>query len=170
MIAALAVVLAIAASVLAGACAFADGALLAVDPDAPPPNASIGALIRRRERGHRALAFARFACQLGAGAGWGVAAHYADGIAALPLAVLVCGGVVLVVLSETAARDAGERADVAGLVAMRRMVELIERALAAVVLLGEWIDTALARALPAQPVVAADDEASVRRFRHVVAA
>ena len=64
---AMAVLIAFMASVLAGVCAYADGALLAMDIDQPPPDPALAPLISRRDRAHRALAFARVTLQLGSG-------------------------------------------------------------------------------------------------------
>jgi CBS domain containing-hemolysin-like protein len=75
--------------------------------------------------------------------------------------------VLIVVLSETTAREAGERAALTGLVRMRAFVELVERGLSAVVMLGEWVDRSLASLLPPKSAEEQDD-ASVERFRRVV--
>ena len=53
-------------ALLAALCAAADGALLSLDPDEGIPSALAG-LHQRRERVHRALAFARVLGQLAAG-------------------------------------------------------------------------------------------------------
>src|SRR5688572_6191603 len=62
----LAWIAAVLGAAVAGACASADGALLALDPDAQLPG-RLRALHDRRERAHRALAFARVMAQLSAG-------------------------------------------------------------------------------------------------------
>lgn len=115
MSAAIAVIVALLASAGAGVCAYADGALLVIDPDDPPSDPALAPLVRRRDRAHRVLAFARVAMQLGAGASCAVAIHNVEGFATIPLLVLVVVGVVLVVLSETTAGDAGDRAGLAAL-------------------------------------------------------
>ncbi len=170
MSAAIAVVIALLASVVAGVCAYADGALLAIDPDDPPPEPGLVALVRGRDRVHRVLAFARVAMQLGAGAAWAVAIQRVDGYATIPLLAFAVGGVVLVVLSETTARDAGDRAGMAALHRTRSFIEFLERGLVAVAMLGEWMDATLARIIPPVPASEADDDASVERFRQVVTA
>jgi len=163
-----ALLIALAASLAAGVCAFADGALLGVDPDDPPSDPALAALIRRRHPVHRALAFARVAMQLAAGAACAVAVYGVEGLATLPLLAMVLAGVALVVLSETTARDAGDRAGAKGLARTRLFVEFAERALAPVVLLGAWLDGGLARLIPAGDPTNEDVEASVEKFRHVV--
>jgi CBS domain containing-hemolysin-like protein len=96
------------------------------------------------------------------------AVHDVRGLATIPLLAFVGGGLLIVVLSETTARDAGERAGAAGLARTRVFVETMERGLAAVVMLGEWVDTGLANALPPEPADKLEDEESVARFRQVV--
>ncbi|HKS05253.1 MAG TPA: hemolysin family protein [Gemmatimonadaceae bacterium] len=169
MISAFAMLLALVASVGAGVCAYADGALLSIDPDEPPGDAGLAATVRRRDRAHRALAFARVTLQMVAGAGCAVAVRDVQGFATIPLLLFVLGGVTLVVLSETAAREAGERAGVVALTGTRRFIELIERGLVAVVALGEWTDRALASMVPARRGDDAQEDATLERFRRVVA-
>lgn len=165
-----AIMVALAASAAAGLFAYADGALLGVDPDDTPDDAPLRALVARRHTAHRALAFARVVMQLVAGAGCAVAIYDVSGFATLPLLATVLAGLALVVLSETTARDAGDRAGATGLSRSRVLIETTERALAPVVLLGEWLDRGLARLIPAAQPTDEDLEASVEKFRHVVAA
>ena len=169
VIPAFAMLLALIASAAAGVCAYADGALLSIDPDQPPGDAGLAAVVRRRDRAHRALAFARVTLQIIAGAGCAVAVRDVQGFATIPLLMLVLGGVTLVVLSETTARDAGERAGVGALTQTRGFIELVERALVAVVALGEWIDRALAGFVPARRDAESQGDAPLERFRRVVA-
>jgi putative hemolysin len=165
------VLLTLAASVGAAACAYADGALLGVDEDAEPLAAPVAALVARRDQSHRALAFARVVLQLLAGLGAGVAVASSRGVALVPLSLALLAGLLLVVLSETTARDAGDRDGEAGLVRMRGLIELLERGLAPVVALGNAVERGLDRAIPARRVdLAAGRDASIARFREVVAA
>jgi CBS domain containing-hemolysin-like protein len=171
MSAAISVVLALSASAGAAVCAYADGALLSVDPDDPPADPALAALVGRRDRAHRALAFVRVALQIGAGAAWGVAVHDVQGLATIPLLALVGAGILLVVLSETTAREAGDRAGAPALQRTRGLVELLQRGpIAVVVLMGEWMDAALQSVIPPARVSESDGDASVERFRQVVAA
>jgi CBS domain containing-hemolysin-like protein len=166
----MAVLIALMASLLASVCAYADGALLSIDSDQPPADPAISALILRRDRAHRALAFARVSLQLAAGVTWAIALYEVDGLALIPLLALIIGGLALVVLSETTARDVGERNGTAALLRTRGFIDLVERGLIAVVLLGEWIDAGLMNLLPPAPVTEQQDDESVERFRQVVAA
>lgn len=152
----IAIVLALAASAAAGLCAYADGALLGVEPETLADR-TLDALVARRDRTHRALAFARVVLQLVAGALSGVALAGARGAAAIPLGVLVLGGLALVVVSETAARDAGESAGAPAVSRMRQLIEAVERGLSPVVMLGDAIDRAFAPPSRAEP----SDEVSV---------
>jgi len=160
-----------AASGGAAVCAYADGALLSVDPDEPPADKALAALVARRDRGHRALAFARVALQLSAGAACGVAIAGVHGFAAIPIALLVLTGMLLVILSETTAREAGDRGGLAALQRTRAFIEFMQRGpIAVVVLAGEWIDRGLTSLIPIPtPDESADDD-SVARFREVVTA
>lgn len=166
---AMAVLIAFMASAVAGICAYADGALLSMDADQPPPDPALAPLISRRDRAHRALAFARVTLQLAAGVTCAIAIYEVDGLALIPLLGLVVVGIVLVILSETTARDLGERGGAAALQKTRGFVDLVERGLIAVVLLGEWLDRGLMNLLPPAPVTEQQDDESVERFRQVVA-
>ncbi len=166
---ALTIVLGLLASVGAGVCAYADGALLAVDADTPGLSGQIAALVARRDRAHRALAFARVALQVAAGAACAVAVQASSGLAKIPLLLLLAGGLAMVVLSETTARDVGERSATQALERVVRFVDVVERGLVAVVLLGEWMDRGLASFIPPPPANDAGDEATIAQFREVVA-
>ena len=133
-----ALVFTLAAAVLSALCAAADGALLSLDVDAPLPD-SLAGLHARRERAHRALAFARVIGQLGAGIG--VALILATVGLPGPLAVIVgvLAAIVLVSLSESVARSVG---DTRGPDAARRLLPFIrtlEHLLAPVAAFGELI-------------------------------
>lgn len=164
-------VLAVAATALAAVCAYADSALLSLDEDEPPSPSGVAALLSRRESTHRALAFGRIVAQLGAGAattmgllssGW-VPARY------LTPAVVVFG-VVLVAVSEVAAREAGDVGGAVGLARVLRIVTLVEMFGAPVVAFGRWGDRVLDTALPPSTDPDARRDDAVERFRSVVAA
>jgi CBS domain containing-hemolysin-like protein len=158
------------ASIAAAACAYADGALLGVDDDEPIADDAVRNLVARRDRIHRALAFARVALQLGAGTACGVALATTQGIALVPLVFVAFIGVALVVLSETTARDVGEYDAERGVLRARWFIELIERGLMPVVAMGSWFETSLDRWLPSSAeTVEERREESIERFRQVVA-
>lgn len=166
-----ATVLALAAAVHAGLCAFADGALLGLDEDEPPADAQVLALLGRRERVHRALAFARILAQLIAGAATSVALLHSDWVpAALLSPLIVVAGIALVGIAEVGARAAGDARGERGLRAVLPLVDGVEIVLAPAVAFGEWADAGLHRILPPPPLDEADREDAVERFREVVAA
>lgn len=165
----LALLLTLLAASLAALCAAADGALLSLDPDdglAPP----VAALHARRERAHRALAFARVVGQLGAGIGVVLAVSSLRG-GGLLLGVLVAiGATLLITLSEPAARTIG---DLQGPRAAERLLPFIrgvERALAPVVAFGEVVDRSLTLLLPPPEDREEARTATAERFVQVVAA
>jgi CBS domain containing-hemolysin-like protein len=167
----LAALFALGAASLAALCAFADGALLSLDAEEPPSDARTRALLERRERAHRALAFARIVAQLIAGAAtsvallatqWLPAAWFAPGV--------VVAGVALLGITEVGARAAGDAAGARGLAAVGSVVEAVEWICAPVVTFGQWADDALIALLPPPQMDEDDHDDAVERFREVVAA
>lgn len=167
----LAALFALGAGTLAALCAFADGALLSLDAEEPPRDARTRALLERRERAHRALAFARIVAQLIAGAAtsvallatqWLPAAWFAPGV--------VIAGVALLGITEVGARAAGDAAGARGLSAVGSLVEAVEWMCAPVVTFGQWADDALMALLPPPKMDEDDHDDAVERFREVVAA
>ena len=100
---AIAIVVAAAAAIVAGLCAASDGALLALDPDDRTLEHELATLRDRRERTHRALAFARVVAHLTTGAALAVA---------LRLATRSAGEALL--LSRRAGRDVKQHSRDAG--------------------------------------------------------
>jgi CBS domain containing-hemolysin-like protein len=166
-----ATVLALAAAIHAGLCAFADGALLGIDTDEPIADPSVRALLGRREPAHRALAFARILAQLVAGAATSVALLHSDWVpAALLSPLIVVAGIALVGIAEVGARAAGDARGERGLRAVLPVVDGVELVCAPAVAFGSWADAALHRILPPPPLDESDREDAVERFREVVAA
>ena len=166
-----ATVLALAAAIHAGLCAFADGALLGLDTDEPPLDPNVRALLERRERVHRALAFARIIALLIAGAATSVALLHSDWVpAALLSPLIVVAGIALVGIAEVGARAAGDARGERGLRAVLPVVDGVEIVCAPAVAFGAWADAALHRILPPPPLDEGDREDAVERFREVVAA
>lgn len=164
-----AVVFALAAATLAALCAAADGALLSLDAEdglSPP----LEALRVRRERAHRALAFARVIGQLGAGIGAAlvIAAVGVPGLLG-PLAAIVAA-VVLVGLSESVARSFGDTRGVEGARRLLPFTRTVERLLAPVAAFGELIDRGLQSLLPPPDDDHEAGEATAEQFKQVVAA
>lgn len=163
-------VVAVFASVVAAASAYADSALLAVEDDEPP--SSVADLVARREALHRALVFGRIMAQLMAGAAVSMALWTSGWVPARYLVPLVVSlGVVAVILSEVAAREAGDAAALDGVRRTRTLIEGIETLCAPVVAFGRWADWLLEQWLPATRTAdEAQREDAVERFRNVVAA
>lgn len=166
-----AAIFALGSALIAALCVFADGGLLGLDEDEPPSDTRVRALLARREHVHRALAFGRIIAQLLAGAATSVALISSHWVPATYLApVVVLAGVALVVLSESAARAAGDAAGARGLVAALPIVRAVERLSAPVVSLSVWGERVLGTVLPPPPPGEDDREDALERFREVVAA
>jgi putative hemolysin len=161
---------ALLATFAAAYCAFADGALLAIDEERPdlPPRAA--ALVVRREHAHRALAFGRILSQLLAGAG-AVAALKASDVPPFQVAPLVIvAGILVVVIAESAARAAGDMQAELAVERSARGIEAVENLMNPVVALGQRADKFLDAILPQRRDDDAGREATVEQFREVVAA
>lgn len=153
---------------LAYACAAADGALLALDADAALP-VPLRALFDRRERAHRALAFARVMAQLLAGVGTALALDLAT---QRPVAAFLQGGIAALLIvgaSESLARSLGTVGGLEPGDALFRFTEVAERLLAPVASLGGWLDRLLHRLLPPPVRDQEDIEETAEQFRQVVA-
>ena len=162
------IVFATLAAIGSALCALADGALLALDEDDPPTLPSARALLARREKAHRALAFGRIVTQLLAGAG-AAAALKSSGIPAAQIAPLVISvGVLVVIITESAARTAGDALGALAIERLAMFITAVEHLLLPVVTFGTWVDRLLLRLLPT-PVPDDDDrETSLEQFREVV--
>jgi CBS domain containing-hemolysin-like protein len=161
---------AVLATFAAAYCAFADGALLAIDDERPslPPRAA--ALVVRREQAHRALAFARILAQLIAGAG-AVAALKASTVPAVQvLPLVIVAGILIVVFAESAARAAGDMQAEHAVERAARGIQAVENLMHPVVTLGRQADKLLDAVLPPPRDEDAEREAVVEQFREVVAA
>ncbi|MFP5356192.1 MAG: hemolysin family protein, partial [Gemmatimonadota bacterium] len=124
----------------------------------------------RRERAHRAIAFARVMAQLTGGVSIAVAlglAHRSRG-AALLLGLLAA--LLLVGMTESLARSAGSVRGERAAARLFPFIRAVERVLAPIAALGGWIDGALHRLLPLPTDRAEEREATAEQFRQVVAA
>ncbi len=166
-----AAVLALGAALVAALCAFADGALLGMDEEEPPPDPHIRELLQRREKAHRALSFGRILAQLVAGASTTVALLASDWVPVAYLTPLVVvAGIAIVILAEVGARAAGDVAGVRGLSPVVSLVEVVETLSAPLVAIGTTLERALDTVLAPPPQDEGDREDAVERFREVVAA
>ncbi|MEO6444723.1 MAG: hemolysin family protein [Gemmatimonadaceae bacterium] len=154
---------------IASACAASDGALLALDVDGPlPPD--LRALYTRRERAHRALAFARVMAQLTAGVSVAVALDLAARSRGADVLVGMLAALVLVGASESLARSMGSMGGGAAAIRMFPFIRAVERLLVPIAALGGWFDVALHRLLPPPSDAQETREATADQFRQVVAA
>ena len=164
----IAVLVAIAASGLASMFAAADGALLALDPD-DALNPTLRSLADRRERPHRALAFARILAHLVAGCAVAAALRFSDRSLAASLLIAMPVALIAVLLSESVARSIGDALSAQSLERLAPVVRGAERVLAPVIVVGAWLDNVLQSFIPPSPVEE-DREATAEQFRQIVAA
>jgi putative hemolysin len=165
----IAVIISIIASAFAAIFAAADGALLAVDPGDSRVSQHVRTLADRRERPHRALAFARILSHLVAGCAVAAALRFSDRSLAASLAIAVPVALVAVLLSESVARSVGDAMGARALDRLAPLVRAVERALSPVVLVGAWFDNVLQALIPPS-AVEEDREATTEQFRQIVAA
>lgn len=156
-------------ALLATLCATADGALLSLDPDDRLPPA-IAELRSRRERIHRALAFARVLGQLGAGVGVSLLLYRYPASGWLIGLVVLFTAFLLVGLSESIARSVGDARAIEVASRLSRFIVFVEGILSPVVLVGEGLDRGLNALLPLPPQDEEDREAMAEQFKAVVAA
>ena len=157
MVTILGVLLIALGALIATLCATADGALLSLDPD-DRLRPAIAELRSRRERIHRALAFARVLGQLAAGVGVAGLLFRFPASGWLIALVVVLTAFLLVGLSESIARSVGDTRAIEVTSRLARFVAAVEGILSPVVVLGEAIDRGLNSLLPAP---AQDEEASL---------
>jgi putative hemolysin len=153
---------------VAYACAAADGALLAIDPDSALTG-PLRDLHGRRERAHRALAFARVMAQLLAGIGVALALDLSGGSLGMALLLGGVAAIVLVGATEALARSLGTVGGLSPEDAVFRFIVTTERVLAPVAALGGWFDRWLHRVIPLPARDDDDIEETAEQFRQVVA-
>jgi putative hemolysin len=163
-----AILVALVASGLAALFAAADGALLALDATDARLSASLRSLVERRERPPRALAFARIVAHLGAGCAIAWALRFSDRSLGSSLAIAVPVALVAVLLSESVARSIGEAVSMPSIERLTPVINVVERVLAPVVIVGAWLDNMLQSFIPPNPVEE-DREATAEQFRQIVA-
>jgi putative hemolysin len=166
----IAVFFATLAAALAALCALADGALLAVDEEAPPQSPKVGGVVGRRDSAHRALAFGRIVGQLLAGV-FSAGAVVSSGLPSSDLMPLVfVAGVVIVVVAESVARSRGDSLGASAVESLAAFIRGIESVMRPFVAFGSWCDAVLQRVLPPTPPDEDERETTLEQFREVVAA
>ena len=165
----IATIIALSSSLLAAVFAAADGALLALDPADNTLSPSLRSLAERRERPHRALAFARILAHLVAGCAAASALRFSDRSLGVSLLIAVPVALVAVLVSESIARSIGDATSAGTLERLSPVVRAVERILSPVVVVGTWLDNILQSLIPPSPVEE-DREATAEQFRQIVAA
>ena len=164
-----AVLIAVVASAFAAAFAAADGAVLALGSTDARLDPSLRALGDRRERAHRALAFARILAHLAAGSAIATALRFSTRSLPQALTIAVPVALVAVLLSESVARSVGDALGLKVAERLAPLIRLVERVLSPVVLVGAWLDQVLQSLIPPTHVEE-DKEATAEQFRQIVAA
>lgn len=165
----IALIFVVAGALLATLCATADGAILSLDPDDKLPP-QVAELRSRRERIHRALAFARVLGQLAAGIGIAMVLYRFSTSGWITALVIILAALLLVGISESIARSVGDARSVHIAGRLARPIQVIEGLLSPVVMLGEIIDRGLNSLLPQPPEDDEDREQIAEQFKAVVAA
>jgi CBS domain containing-hemolysin-like protein len=150
-------------------CAAADGAMLSLDPDDQLPP-SLAALHARRERAHRALAFARVLGQMGAGIASALAVSGWITSGAVAFVVMALIAILLVGMTESVARSIGDTHGARAAARLLPFIVTLEGLLAPIVVLGEVIDRALVMILPRPNRAQEERAATAEQFKQVVAA
>ena len=167
----------------AGCAAVADGALRAVERQRvrqAVPSAAVPDAVRARamddsveaparDRVHRTLGFARLLGNLLTGFFLGLALRDA-GATAAAVAVALLGGLLIVLLAETAARAFGEARGEPAARALAPVVRVLDLLLAPVAAVARALDGSLARSIPTPRAEELEREATAEQFRQVVAA
>jgi putative hemolysin len=157
--------------------AVADGALMSDPPGGAPlapdrspytPTPSVSRALSAREQAHRALAFARVLGHLAAGCGLALALDLADKPAAGRVFALIALGLATVLVAETLARMVGDALgdDAAGQLA--GFTTVVERVLAPIVHLGNWVDGLFAEVVSAEEATQERREEAAAQFREVI--
>ena len=163
----IAMIIAVAASALGATFAAADGALLGLDPGDPKLTPQLRSLAERRERPHRALAFARILAHLIAGCAIASALRFWDRSLGVSLAIAIPVALAAVLLSESIARSVGDATGPRTLDRLGPVVRTVERVLAPVVIVGSWMDNILQAFIPPAPIEE-DREETAEQFRQMV--
>ena len=157
------------AALVAALCAAADGAMLALDPESSLSPA-LRALYDRRERTHRAVAFARVMAQLTGGVSVAIALDLAARSRRDALLLGLLAALLLVGLTESLARSTGSVGGERTAARLHGFIRAVERLLQPIAALGGWIDATLHRLMPPPHDADEEREATAEQFMQVVAA
>lgn len=163
----LAVMAIVAAATVAALAAVADGALMALQrPSSRPVDSA--EFIAERDRSRRTLGFTRLLSQLAVGVLVALVVRN-RGVGLADITMVLAGALVLVLLTETAARAWGDSHAEAVSARLGPLVRLLELVLTPVTFLAAALDRGTASALPTPPIDDEDREAAAAKFRQVVA-
>ena len=175
--------MAFAGAVIAAVAAVADGALLSDTPttDTPardgllmshtePHHAALGQALPKRERQHRALAFARLLGHGVAGGSVAIALDLGDRTTPSAIAVLVLTGLITVSLAESIARAVGDALGERAAVLLAPVTRWCERLMSPLVYVGESLDRLVASVVPDGEDDLDRREEAASQFRDVVSA
>ncbi len=123
-----------------------------------------------RERQHRVLSFGRLAAQLGTGVAVAHALSLRQRDTSQAALLGLLAGVLLVALTEVAAREVGDQRGARVRAALQPLLRLAQLLLAPFVAVGMRLDDTLLRALPPQEVSEVTREETAEQFREIVAA
>jgi putative hemolysin len=168
--------LAAAGAAVAALSAVADGALLSESSlptandrggfGAPLP--SVARAVPAREQTHRALAFARVIGHLAAGCGLAVALDLASRATLPMVTLLILLGLATVLVAESAARVLGDALGDNAAERLHAYTRVVERVLAPVVALGNWVDGLFAEVVSESDATQERREEAAQQFRDVV--
>jgi len=174
---------AFAGAVMAAVAAVADGALLSDTPTLETPardgvfpvpqephNSALGHALPKRERQHRALAFARLLGHGLAGGALAVALDLGDRTRPSAILVLIITGLITVTVAESIARAVGDALGERAATKLAPVTVLIERLMSPLVFVGEALDRLVASVMPDGEDDLDRREEAASQFREVVSA
>ncbi len=176
-------VMALIGAVIAAVAAVADGALLSDAPtiDTPPRdgllpshiephNSAVGHALPKRERQHRALAFARLLGHGVAGGSLAIALDLGDRTTPSAIAALIASGLITVAVAESMARAVGDALGERAAVMLAPVTIWCERLMSPLVYVGESLDRLVASVVPDSEDNLDRREEAALQFRDVVSA
>ena len=174
--------LAFLGAVIAAVAAVADGALLSDAPtiDTPPRdgllphpephNSALGHALPKRERQHRALAFARLLGHGLSGGSLAIALDIGDRTRPSAVITLIVTGLLTVTIAESIARTVGDALGERAAALLAPITLLVERLMSPIVYVGESLDRLVARVMPDGEDDLDRREEAASQFRDVVSA
>lgn len=174
--------LALLGAVIAAVSAVADGALLSDAPtiDTPARDGLLpsgetgtptqGHALPKRERQHRALAFARLLGHGLAGGSLAIALDIGDRTRPSAVVTLIITGLLTVTIAESIARTVGDALGARAVGTLAPVARLAEALMSPIVYLGEALDRLVARVMPDEDDDLDRREEAASQFRQVVSA